>query len=114
MREREINRRKMTALVARWVKSGATLSAFARSHGITRDKLQYWVRRLKARKGAGRSGRRRVARKAAVSFSPVHVVAAPVGAALEVVLPDGVRVSVDRGAAPDLAVVVIEALRRAC
>lgn len=110
MSERVLNRRRMEGLVRRWRSSGAPLAAFARAQGVTRGKLEYWRQRTEAL-----SEEARPARRDRVSFAPVHVVPGSLSRrALEVVLPDGVRVAVEENAAPELALAILEALRRAC
>lgn len=118
MRDRELNRRRMAGLLARWRSSGRTLSGFARAHGVSRDKLEYWRRRL-GRPSSSRAGRRKVpSRRAAVAFAPVQLAAAtapaPATAVVEVSLADGVRVAVGEGVTEELLGVVLAALRRAC
>ena len=108
MRESKSNARRMAALVEGWRGSGQTLSAFARGHGVTRDKLVYWCRRLG---GVPRRGRRSKPR--AVSFAPVELVPAPVPIpAVEVTLPGGMRLAMGSGATPELVRAVIEGLRQ--
>ena len=110
MRDRKSNARRMDALVERWGGSGQTLSGFARTHGVTRDKLVYWCRRLGA---APRRGRRSKARE--VSFAPVELVPASVAVpAVEVTLPGGVRLAIGSSATAELVAAVIEGLRRGC
>ena len=110
MRDSKKNARRMGALVDGWRRSGQTLSAFARTHGVTRDKLVYWCRRLGA---APRRGRRSNARE--VSFAPVELVAGSVAVlSVEVTLPGGVRLAIGSGATAELVAAVMEGLRRGC
>jgi hypothetical protein len=87
MSERSRNRAQMERLVGRWRASGQTLSGFARQHGVTRDRLQYWGRTLKSAPW-GRAARPEP------SLVPVRLVggAAERERALEVVLSSGDRV----------------------
>lgn len=110
MKDRQSNGRRMAALIERWRGSGRTLSAFARAQGVTRDKLEYWRRRL----GAAPRRRRKV-KAGEVTFSPVELVPASVAVpAVEVTLPGGVRLAIGSGATPELVAAVIEGLRRGC
>lgn len=111
MRDQQTNAIRMSALVEKWRGSGRTLSAFARAQGVTRDKLEYWRRRLRraperARKaGAGEK----------VAFAPVELMPGSVAVpAVEVTLPDGVRLAILSGAPSELVAAVIGALRREC
>jgi transposase-like protein len=98
----------MTALVARWQRSGQTVSAFARVHGVTRDQFEYWRRRV----GPGRVRLpRREADEVEIGFRPVRLLDA-VG--VEVVVPSGERVLIREGASTGLVAAVMEALRARC
>lgn len=109
MKDRKSNARRMSALLERWRGSGRTLSAFARAQGITRDKLEYWRRRLGVR-SRGTTKRRTAVNE--IAFAPVAVVSEPTAvAAVEVTLPGGVRLAINRGATPELLAAVIGALR---
>jgi transposase-like protein len=107
MKDRQSNARRMSGLVERWRGSGRPLSAFARSQGVTRGKLEYWRRRLHvSSRGRG---------KGEVTFAPVELVSASVAVVpVEVTLPDGVRLAIASGATAELLAVVMEALRRGC
>ena len=108
MKESKSNARRMAALVDGWGGSGQTLSAFARTHGVTRDKLVYWCRRMGA---APRRGKRSKPRE--VSFAPVELLPAPAPIpAVEVMLPGGMRLAIGSSATPELVRAVIEVLRR--
>jgi hypothetical protein len=111
MKDRQTNVRRMSALVEKWRGSGRTLSAFARAEGMTRDKLEYWRRRLRTaphrarRAGAGEE----------VAFAPVDLMpGSGTVPAVEVTLPDGVRLAIMSGETSDLIAAVIGALRRGC
>jgi hypothetical protein len=112
MKDRKSNARRMSGLLEKWRGSGRTLSAFAREQGVTRDKLEYWRRRLG---GTPRRTKRRSRAGQEVAFAPVEIVSTstPV-AAMEVSFPGGVRLAIDRGATPELLAAVIGALRREC
>ena len=111
MKDGQRNAGRMTALVERWRESGQTLSAFARTQGVTRDKLVYWRRRLRT---APRGGKRR-GRREGITFAPVEVTSASVASpAVEVSFPGGVRLAFGSGATPELVAAVIEGLRRGC
>lgn len=108
MKDRKRNARRMSALLERWRGSGRTLSAFARAQGITRDKLEYWRRRL----GVRPRGTTKRAAVNEIAFAPVSVVSEPTAVpAVEVTLPGGVRLAINRGATPELLAAVIGALR---
>ena len=99
-------RRRMTALVRRWARSGQTQAVFARRQGLTRAKLQYWVSRIDRPSDVA----------APVAFRPVQVVdtAAGESGAVEVVLTTGERVVVRAGASGELVRAVVSALRPSC
>jgi hypothetical protein len=103
MRHVEI-RRRMEALVRRWLSSGETQAAFAARHGVSRTKLRYWLRRT------GAAGR-----QPPVAFAPVQVMApghdVPEGA-IEIVAETGERVVVRPGTSPEALRTVLAVLRR--
>jgi len=104
---RERMRRRMAALVRAWETSGETRDAFARRHGLTVWQLDYWKRQV----------RRALSEDAAVSFTPVRVladVARPPGDGVEVVLVSGERIVVHAGTSGDLLRTVLSALRASC
>ena len=112
MRDRESDARRMSALLGKWRRSGRTLSAFARGQGVTRDKLEYWRRRLGV---VSRGTRRRAQAPKDVAFAPVELVPASTPAvAVEVTFPDGVRLAIASGATPELVSAVMDGLRRGC
>jgi hypothetical protein len=79
---RERMRRRMAALVRQWDASGETRDVFARRHGLTVSRLDYWKRQM----------RQASARDAAVGFAPVRVVGdldTRASAGVEVVLASG-------------------------
>jgi len=54
--ERQANRGRWQAEVEAWRASGRTLTEWARSRGLSRDALEYWKRRIPARRsGQGRA-----------------------------------------------------------
>jgi len=107
MRKSKGNARRMGALVKAWRGSGQTLSAFARAHGVSRDKLVYWFRR---QGGVPRARRRSTS--GGVSFAPVSIAAASMAVpAVELTLPDGFRLAIGSGATPELVAAVIDGLR---
>lgn len=111
MKVQQGNAGRMTALVEQWRESGQTLTAFARAQGVTRDKLVYWRRRLRA---APRR-RKRFGLREAVTFAPVEVLSASVAApAVEVTLAGGVRLAFGSGATAELVAAVLDGLRRGC
>lgn len=104
---RERMRRRMAALVRTWETSGEARDVFARRHGLTVSQWDYWKRQV----------RRAVSDDAAVSFTPVRVladVARPAGDGVEVVLPSGERIVVRDGTSGDLLRTVLAALRAPC
>jgi hypothetical protein len=109
MSDREDDRCRMRTLLAKWRASGRPLSAFARGEGISRDKLEYWRRRLGV-PSRGRAKRR--SESGAVRFAPVRMTMSP--APVEITLPDGVRVTISEGAPESLVMSVVAALRRSC
>lgn len=105
MRDRERTRQQMSALLARWERSGETLSGFARRVGVSRDHLEYWRRRASGGQGAAK-----------VAFTPVEIVGELQGAepAVEVVLASGDRLVVRGSATPELLTALVVALRSRC
>ncbi len=49
--ERSANRARWEEELARWRKSGQPLSVWAREHGLSRDALEYWKRKLQGAQG---------------------------------------------------------------
>lgn len=99
-------RRRMAALVRQWDASGETREVFARRHGLTLSRLDYWKRQV-----------RRDAPLDAAVFTPVHVLDdgdARTRNGLEVVLTTGERVVVCDGTSVDLLRMVLSALRSSC
>jgi hypothetical protein len=94
----------MTALVRRWQASADTQAAFAMRHGLTRAKLQYWVRRVALATGES------------IAFTPVKVVpgADAEPGAMDVVLASGERLVLRDGVSADLIRTVLTALRPPC
>jgi hypothetical protein len=103
---RSETRRRMAALMRRWVTSRDTQAVFAQRHGVSRAKLRYWLRRTAA---AGTPPEAR-------GFTAVRVVGtdADGDAGVEVVLPTGVRVIVRSGASEALVRRVVSALGGGC
>jgi hypothetical protein len=105
----EANRRRMTGLVSKWRSSGESAAGFARRHGISISRFQYWRDRVKAQHGAGQPT------DAAVSFAPVTLVGTTSATPeLEVVLPGGVTVRAGRDVRVELLRATIAALRERC
>jgi hypothetical protein len=95
--------------VARWQRSGLTAAAFAAREGCKAGTLAYWKWKLRQRERTVR-GVPAVA-KPPVSF--VEVVSPPVDgpdASVEIVLPEGYRVRMPRGAAGDTLRTVLDVL----
>jgi len=102
---------RMGRLVKKWRRSGQTKTAFVRSHGLTRAKLDYWIRRLSAGGRVGASGR------GALSLVPVRVSGESSGemfGAIEIVLSGGDRVRVSPEVPAEALGRVIEVLRGTC
>jgi hypothetical protein len=94
----------MTALVRQWERSGETRQVFARRHGLTLARFDYWKRRL----------RRESTASTVPTFAPVRVVrdhATPAAATIEVVLDTGARITMREGVSVDLLRTVLAALR---
>ncbi len=102
---RSRNRAKMERLVARWRASGETLSGFARRHGVSRDKLQYWNQRLSSASPS---------RTTQLFLMPVQLLGRPQerDAALEVVLAGTRRVRPDSKVSCRLAYRSLDSLSR--
>jgi hypothetical protein len=98
----------MEQLLRRWRTSGLSLSAFAREEGISRDRLQYWQRKLTRQLGQRAAGR------GSSALVPVRLVGGPSEAALEVVLAGGDRVLLRAAVPLDLVEGVISVLRQRC
>lgn len=91
--------REMRRLLARYERSGLTLSEFGRREGLVPATLYWWRRRL------------RDAAPAAVSFTEVSTVAAAAGRGFEVVLDSGTTVRVPERFDPAALRVLLETLR---
>ncbi len=104
-------RERMRRLIELWRASGKSKAAFVRAQGVSRGKLEYWVRRL----GEPPSGRRR-RRGLGLSLIPVQLADAgsSQGAEIEIVLANGDRVRVRADVPPEAVRGVISALRQAC
>jgi transposase-like protein len=61
------------AMVEAFRRSGESLGAFARRHGMQAQRVKYWVDRFEGRSTAGRAAGRS-ARAACVTFAPLQVV----------------------------------------
>jgi hypothetical protein len=98
-------RRRMETLVRQWETSGESRRAFARRHGLTVSRFDYWKRQV------------RQASPEAVAFAPVRVLEEGeprAGRSVEVVLASGDRIVVPAGASVDLLRTVLAALRASC
>jgi hypothetical protein len=98
-------RQKMTALVREWEQSTETREMFARRHGLTLARFEYWKRRI----------RREAAALPEPTFAPVRVVTddvtPAVAATIDVVLGTGERLTIREGASRELLRIVLAALR---
>jgi hypothetical protein len=97
----------MAALVRAWEIGSESRHAFARRHGLTVARFDYWKRRVRQAAPA----------EAPVSFVPVQVVSdapRPVAGAIEVVLVSGERLTLPAGVSSDQVRVVLAALRAPC
>lgn len=105
MRATELSRR-MARLVRAWERSGEPRRAFARRHGLTVSQFDYW--------------KRRVRRATAPTFVPVQVLPeslappASAGAAIELALPGGARLTIPDGVSAATLQTVLTAVRTAC
>jgi hypothetical protein len=103
---------RMRRLIRQWRASGQSKAEFVRRHGLSRGKLEYWVRRLGGPTG-GRGGRRREP----VNLIPVRLsdqtVAEPSGG-IEILLGSGDRVRVSPEVSAEALRRVIEILRGSC
>lgn len=100
---RDRNRQKMVALVRQWEQGAETREAFARRHGLTLARFEYWKRRI-----------RREAAGAAVTFAPVHVMAdrrESGSSSIDVVLASGERLMIREGVSVNLLRCVLATLR---
>jgi len=97
----------MMALVRQWETSSESREVFARRHGLTIGRFDYWKRRV--REAAADAPR--------VTFAPVQVIedSAPRGAApIELVLASGERLVIPAGVDSDQVRMVLAALRTPC
>ena len=107
-----VSSRQISAVVARYRASGHSLEAFARSNGIPRGRLHYWIYGRKQSK----TGRMRSA-AAQRLFQEVKLKAAvPESSpwAAEVGLPGGFTVRFGASVTPAWLREVVQELRRAC
>ncbi len=100
-------RRKMTALVRQWEHSTETREHFARRHGLTLARFEYWKRRV----------RREAVATSVPTFAPVSMVADHAASdtrGIEVALATGERLIIHEGVSVDLVRAVVSALRQSC
>jgi len=83
-------------LVEAWKARGGRLSEFAREHGVSADRVRWWVMRLAAEERKGERPRVRKKQAAPTTFIPgITTMAAPAASSAERVivrLPGGVEV----------------------
>ena len=94
----------MRELVAQWRTSGEKKATFARAHGLSRGKFEYWLGRL------GGNGARR---ESSPRLLPVRVVGrrAPKAAPIEIVLASGDVIRTSAEVPAEALGAVIRALR---
>jgi transposase-like protein len=82
--------------VARYGKSGLTITAFCRQEGVSQPSFYQWRNRLKKEGQSGKPDRQRSEwqRKTVKPFVPVSVSAALVSEVAEVEFPNGIRIRV--------------------
>ena len=104
-------RERMSALIRKWRSSGQTKTEFVRANGVSRGKLEYWVRRL-GEETAERRGRR----GRSVNLIPVRVreTGSESSGEIEIVLAGGDRVRVSPEVPAEALRRVIEVLRGGC
>lgn len=104
-------REQMKRLVKKWRASGQTKAAFVRAHGVSRGRLEYWVRRLGEGESSGGGRRQRP-----VNLIPVQVrdTASGSGGEIEILLGSGDRLRVSAEVRAEALRRVIEVLRGAC
>lgn len=99
--------RRMTRLVRAWERSGEPRRAFARRHGLTVSQFDYWKRRVR---GA----------TVEPTFLPVQVLPEPevarasAGAAIELALPGGARLTIPDVVSAATLQTVLTAVRTTC
>lgn len=96
----------MQALVRQWEAGDEPRTAFARRHGLTVSRFDYWKRQVRYAPSTD-----------LVALAPVQVLAdAPArgAAAIEVVFPRGECVTIQDGVSVDLVRTVIATLRASC
>ena len=104
-------RERMRALIRKWRASGQTKTEFVRANGVSRGKLEYWVRRL-GEEPAERRGRR----ARSVNLIPVRVTgtASESPGEIEILLAGGDLVRVSPEVPAETLRRVIEVLRSGC
>ena len=108
-------RKRMRRLVERWRSSGEASGAFARRHGLSRFRFQYW----RAQFGQVRHQRPKVKAAPAATFAPVRVVddagldAGP-KSALEIRLAGGDVIRAGRDLPLAQLTAVVRVLRERC
>ena len=98
----------MERLIQAWEASDESRTAFARRHGLTVSKWDYWRRRVRERRDTDRPP---------LALAPVHVVADPAvthGPAIELTLPSGERLTIADGVSAELVRTVLSSLRVPC
>jgi hypothetical protein len=107
---RNRTRERMRRLLDEWRRSGRSKSAFARAHGVSRSKFEYWQRHLD---GAVRDGGRR---GGGASLIPVQVRGGSIedSAPVEIVLGSGDRVRLRTEMSEEILRLVVGVLRQGC
>jgi hypothetical protein len=101
-----------------WERSGLSMSAFMRQHGMSADRLRWWRKRLKAREAnatGGEHGLEHGSRAVALApLVPVMVTAAGHGATTVAVMFDDLRVEIAEPEAvgPTWVAELVHSLRR--
>ena len=103
----EANRARMTGLVEKWRSSGESAAGFARRHGLSVSRFQYWRDRVKAHRGT------QVDAAGAVRLAPVSLVGAATPD-LEIVLEGGATLRASRDVRVEVLRAAIGALRDRC
>jgi len=117
--------RQMRRVLARWERSGQTLTEFARRHGIAASTLTWWRRVFRDAEGQptarsagqrrwGRHSRARQSREGAFSELRLAAPARLAPAVWEIVLRSGHVLRVPAGADTDTLQRVLQAVHTAC
>ena len=108
------SREQMSAMVARWRRSGLSAAAFCRRQRIQTQRLRYWLQRVEGASPTQRPAQRRQARPVLAAVRLVDLAATRAEGEVEILLASGERLTVREGTSVQLLRATLEALRERC